>query len=319
MLLEDLTAVIESRRSTIRNHRQFISENETRTRMALIDPLLKALGWDSSDPSRVAPEYGVEDKKGKRVDYALKDTGGNPVAIMEAKRLGEDLDEHLIQLINYANLSGIKYAGLTDGDRWQLYDVFAPVPIEKKRMLNVSIDSESLHSSALKLLVLWNLNLQDGIPVKAGTPVLNVTEASPTVPQTPIDKTLEPSNTWLSISECRKKATGNKPQSLRIGDGTQHPIQHWNQILPLLARGLFDEGLLHRGNTPLKDQAGSRHIIASEPSHPMGKAFTKKLLVKGTPFYLDLHASARRILADVERLLRHCEKTPDKMRIQLKQ
>ena len=318
MLLEDLTAEIESRRRTIHKHRQFLSENETRTRMALIDPLLRALGWDTSDPSRVEAEHVVGEKKSKRVDYALKGTDGKPVAIMEAKRLGEDLDEHRTQLINYANLSGIKYAGLTDGNQWQLYEVFAPVPIEKKRRLNVSIDSESLHFSALELLVLWNLNLQGGSPVRAGIPVVSGKVPPPTVSQPPPDP---PPNgeAWLSIGECRKKATGNKPQSLRIEDGTQHQIKNWNEIAPLLVRWLFGEGLLHRGNTPLTSQVGDWHIIANEPAHPSGKAFTKPLLVKDTPFYLDLHASAKKSLTNAEMLLRHCGKNPDKTRIRMNQ
>lgn len=39
-----------------------------RTRMALIDPLLSALGWTLSDPKEVIPEYKVD---GGWADYAL--------------------------------------------------------------------------------------------------------------------------------------------------------------------------------------------------------------------------------------------------------
>ena len=41
MALDDLQAVIESLQSKIESHRAHLSENETRTRQVLIDPLLK--------------------------------------------------------------------------------------------------------------------------------------------------------------------------------------------------------------------------------------------------------------------------------------
>ena len=60
---------------------------------------------------------------GAWADYALLDADGKPVAIMEAKKLNEPLAAHRLQMVNYANLSGVPYAGLTDGNRWELYRV----------------------------------------------------------------------------------------------------------------------------------------------------------------------------------------------------
>ena len=50
MGLDDLVARIELLQARIRSHKIALRENETRTRMALIDPLMHALGWDVSDP-----------------------------------------------------------------------------------------------------------------------------------------------------------------------------------------------------------------------------------------------------------------------------
>ena len=50
MGLDDLVARIELLQARIRSHKAALRENETRTRMALIDPLMPALGWDVSDP-----------------------------------------------------------------------------------------------------------------------------------------------------------------------------------------------------------------------------------------------------------------------------
>ena len=44
MLLDELVSVIETLKQRIREHGSRLRENETRTRMALIDPLLQNVG-----------------------------------------------------------------------------------------------------------------------------------------------------------------------------------------------------------------------------------------------------------------------------------
>ena len=56
MPLDDLAQVIETIQQRIRDHGDSLRQNETRTRMALIDPLLQALGWDVADPGLVLAE-----------------------------------------------------------------------------------------------------------------------------------------------------------------------------------------------------------------------------------------------------------------------
>ena len=64
--------------------------HEMRTRYAVIDPILKALGWDLDDPSQVRVEHEVKVLgKMRRVDYALL-SKGKPVVLVEAKKLSQD-------------------------------------------------------------------------------------------------------------------------------------------------------------------------------------------------------------------------------------
>ena len=63
MPLDDLVSVIEAIKQRIREHGDTLRQNETRTRMALIDPLLTALGWDVADPGLVTPEYDVSGRR----------------------------------------------------------------------------------------------------------------------------------------------------------------------------------------------------------------------------------------------------------------
>ena len=87
-MLDELVDVIETLKSRINEHRSDLQKDETRTRMALINPLLQVLGWDTSDPSLVTPEYSLSNG---RADYALLDDQGKVVVFLEAKRLGEQL------------------------------------------------------------------------------------------------------------------------------------------------------------------------------------------------------------------------------------
>jgi predicted type IV restriction endonuclease len=151
MPLDDLVTVIETLQGRIEKHGASLRENETRTRMALIDPLLQVLGWDTADPGLVTPEYNVS---GRKADYALLKPHGQPAATVEAKKLGESLESHRMQMLNYSNASGVEYAGLTDGNRWELYEVFERGPLEDRRILNITLAGTPAHQLALQFLLL---------------------------------------------------------------------------------------------------------------------------------------------------------------------
>ena len=111
MPLDDLVSVIETLQQRIREHGDALHQNEYRTRMALIDPLLTALGWDTADPSLVMPEYSVS---GQRVDYALLGRDSKPAATLEAKKLDEPLPPNA----NAELLQRCRYQ-ICRVDRWQ--------------------------------------------------------------------------------------------------------------------------------------------------------------------------------------------------------
>ena len=169
MPLDDLVQVIETIQQRIRDHGDSLRQNETRTRMALIDPLLQALGWDVADPGLVTPEFNVGNG---RADYALLGTAGKPTALVEAKHLEEQLESsgHQEQVFTYALMQQVKYAGLTNGNRWVLDDVsdFSG----ERRKLDVTIANLPAHQCALKFLLLWRPNLASGQPVAAEDPIL---------------------------------------------------------------------------------------------------------------------------------------------------
>jgi len=167
MLLEELVRCLEVLHGRIRSYPGALQRTEAATRLAVIDPLLRALDWDVSDPSLVTPEYPIEST---RVDYALLSPKGTPVAVVEAKKLGTALTAHRMQMLNYANMAGIPYAALTNGNAWELYEVFRPDALEKRRILAISLAATPASACALQLLPLWRPNLTaDQLLVPAST------------------------------------------------------------------------------------------------------------------------------------------------------
>ena len=97
-------------------HRSF---NEDRTKLGIVLPILRRLGWNTEDVDEVYPEFSVEHR---RVDYALV-LEGRPAVFIEAKRPSEELDNesHEEQLLDYSFRQTVDLAVLTNGLSWSFY------------------------------------------------------------------------------------------------------------------------------------------------------------------------------------------------------
>lgn len=89
---------------------------EEQTKMYLIAPFLNLLGYNVFNPDDVVAEFvaDIGDKKGEKVDYALKINGEIEILI-EAKPITDDLNNHDIQLQRYFNVTRAKIGILTNG------------------------------------------------------------------------------------------------------------------------------------------------------------------------------------------------------------
>ena len=313
MALGDLVGCIELLQERMRSHRDTLQENETRTRMALIDPLLRALGWDVFDPAVVTPEYKVS---GGWADYALLRADGQPAAIVEAKKLGEALSSHRMQMLNYANMSGIEYAGLTDGSHWELYSVFEPGQLDARRKLEVEIANTPAHKSALKLLLLWRPNLASGEPVPAAAPILgdprpapSPAEAKPSQRRTRSPAPRPISSGWVALSEFEPPPDTPCPAAVRFWDGSEQALEYWHEILTGVVKRLHSEGRLTVGDVPIK-WSSKVYSVHTEPVHPSGKKFGNPKRVEDTPFVVNVQLNAGQVRANTKRLLQHFGRDP---------
>ena len=178
-------------------------------------------------------------------------------------------------MLNYANASGIDYAGLTDGNHWELYDVFKRGQLEERRILEVSIARTPAHESALKLLMLWRANLESRQPVAASPPILGGV-STPTQDPPPGDgKPPAPppeSPDWIALSQYTPPSGAPCPVAIRFWDGNKRTLSRWYEILTLVVEKLYAERLLAIDDAPIQWSKGT-YSVHTEPVHPTGKPF----------------------------------------------
>ena len=139
------------------------SWREDHTRYGVIDPIIRALGWDTGDPKECHPEYPRPYREG-RVDYALfgtpdvKSIGNNsvpPDVVIESKALRETLDDEKIsQLQGYGEASPRMRNGvavLTNGIEWWIYDLTKRGSFKTKLVEHVNILSGNRRAYAQAL------------------------------------------------------------------------------------------------------------------------------------------------------------------------
>ena len=113
--MSELTQVLDSVREKLRRYQEH-AVNEQNTKTALIDPVLRALGWDVGDLEQVQQEYRRRPRD-KPVDYALLLLRA-PRLFVEAKALGQNLNDRrwANQIMGYASVAGVEWVVLTNGN-----------------------------------------------------------------------------------------------------------------------------------------------------------------------------------------------------------
>jgi hypothetical protein len=216
-LLEAIKRVCER----IKRYENQLRQNEMLTRYALVDPILRALGWDTEDPEQVVPEFST---RTGRADYALLVEGKSHI-IVEAEPLGAALTRAAQQGVNYCVTEGIPYFVCTDGNRWVIYDTFKPVPLKEKIIAQAEISGGDVnYDAARQLLALWRPAMPE---VKVAKPPVLSEEGGP--PPTP---------SGLSLQELRKQVQRGQspPTSIRFPDGKQEDLRTWKDLLVAVAK-----------------------------------------------------------------------------------
>ena len=289
MPLESLHEVVEKLRIRIEAHGDVLRKNETQTRYALINPLLRELGWDTEDPDQVRPEYPLRTEYNpgtKSADYALL-ANGRPAMMVEAKKLGTPLrDSVLSQGINYCQVEGTKYFAVTDGRHWEIYTTHEPVPIDEKRIIAFDLCESDAATVCLSALALWRPSVQSGNASPGQPPVIETVDAEPDPPQ----QTHPPPDPhdWQELSSVTAEQ-GQRPVEMLFPDNGRVAIRNWASAPVEAVRWLTDQGFLGISDCPIMANSSRafRYMVHTEPVHSNGKTFTVARKVGG--LYVEAH------------------------------
>lgn len=275
MPLESLLSLVEKLRERIEKHGSELRKSEALTRYALIDPLLRELGWDTGDPDLVVPEYNKLDEG--RPDYALL-SDGKPIMMVEAKKLGTSLQGKVIrQGISYCQDEGTPYFSVTDGSSWEIYDPhLGPIPIAEKQIVKFDLKNQSAAKVCLKALTLWEIRVSGRvatgqIPV-VGSPPSQLGSPKPPTPQpTPPSP---PGPEWQLISELNPQKGDTSPREVQFPSGSIRSVTAWRWLIIEVTRWLVDGNYLKISDCPIRKAPKSkRYAVSTKPVHLTGTPF----------------------------------------------
>jgi len=107
---------------TIPGKLEHIDSEET-SKIALITPFLRLMGYDTTNPAEVKAEYtaDVGTKQGEKVDFAILEEG-EPIIFIECKSATNDLNtDNISQLFRYFSITDIQIGILTNGVEYKFF------------------------------------------------------------------------------------------------------------------------------------------------------------------------------------------------------
>lgn len=141
---------------------------EEATKTSIIMPFFSLLGFDVFNPQEFLPEFtaDVGIKKGEKVDYAILQDG-QPVILIEAKSVNENLERHDSQLFRYFGTTKAKFAILTNGIIYRFYtDLEEPNKMDVDPFLEINIlEIKESQVSELKKFQKANFNIDEILTV----------------------------------------------------------------------------------------------------------------------------------------------------------
>lgn len=115
--------------------------NEENTKQIFIEPILRALDWDTLNLREVSRE--IKTKSGGAVDYVLM--VDNNKIYLEAKPLHLKLTfKEQLQITKYAYEDNVRYCFLSNGESFQIFETFKPGNVSDRLLLDISLTDDGL-------------------------------------------------------------------------------------------------------------------------------------------------------------------------------
>ena len=309
MPLESLLALVNKLRERIDAHGDKLRQSEALTRYALIDPLLRALGWDTADPELMIPEYR---SGGVSADYALLNNG-RPAMMVEAKKLGTPLrDAVLAQGINYCLMAGTKHFSVTDGQLWEVYETHKPVPIDEKRIVSFDLKGQPPAEVCLQALALWQPSVDVGHVAAGAQPVITP-GGQRDRENGPINGPALDEHEWQSISELDPRPGDAPPAEIRLPDKSVVSATAWRSILVEVARWLVGNNHLNSSHCPVRPPKSKAYRVAVSPVHPSGNQFHS--VAQAGSLYVEAHGNIGQLVKATQFVIEHVRQNPAEFKV----
>ncbi len=136
-ILEDIEkTVLKLKEKIIHIESKNMQLSETDTRVGLINPLFRSLGWDFGDFTRIKNE--VRTKRNDPIDYAFYNpdvSQSKPILHLEAKTLGTNLNDKKVvkQLTGYLGEMETQWGLCADGNKYIMYNSLGGVGFEDQK------------------------------------------------------------------------------------------------------------------------------------------------------------------------------------------
>ena len=318
MPLESLHTLIESLKERIATHNDALRASEALTRYALINPLLRELGWDTANPALVLPEY--ESGKG-RADYALLGCDGKPAMMVEAKKLGSPLRDDApkdsrAQALLYCLMEGTGHFALTDGGRWDIYETNRQGTIDEKLVAEFDLIAQSAADVCLVALALWRPSLEVGEVVPGHAPLIQPKPAPSPAPQpapVPPPDELE----WRPLSELEVRKHDPPPTDIRFPDKSRQAVRHWKDVAVGITQWLAKNDSLLPSHCPIRRGGKSKlYLVSSKPVHESGKAFISPRQIDS--MYMETNFSVVAHIKNTRTVIAHVGENPAKFELRFK-
>lgn len=280
--LSNLRQVLSEVKATARISDIF-ANNEAATRAALIDPVLKALGWDIANPNMVEVEKTAT---GARADYAIRDFSGIVQVIVEAKSLNQKLSTYDAKTIMYGHAFQVSSVFLTDGSVWQHFTDFQPQGFKPTKTFDLSKQDQDLAEVAayfvenLDAAKFWpeqpdvDVIAQEVIQLRSDLRDLTqeVARLSTAGPKPPVinPPPVNPALNWTDIGSIIT-AMGTRPSSLRLPDNTEVNVKSWKDVLIESCKFVLAHN--PRVQIPLVDSSGASVDLIRTATPSLGLSF----------------------------------------------
>lgn len=315
--LSSLCDVLKVVKASATSYRDKLQANEAVTRAVLIDPVLRALGWDVANPANVEVEKPVSSGRlAGRLDYFLNTDNAEKPIVIEAKKLGESLEADFSQIATYACTLRIENLFLTDGLKWHHFTNISA----SNQTPTAKIDIGTAEGADLTKVAAFFVerldaalytpekqNDIDNINEKIINLSKQITYLHKLLSETGIEnphtlaviaeqETTNSQMPWLNLDgswDAKKK----KPAKFRLPDGNVVDVRSWTQILVEACKYCLAGESPLIAQLPIADRTGRATKLIDKTSPPSN--LNSDIIVVGdTTLYVCTNYSANDCIAN---------------------